>query len=112
MPDCQCVSMATGPLPGRSKIHGETNYSLSGLIDLDRYPLDRPDSNRYRRAVDHVRSGLRSVGCAIIKNMVRVDAVEVLSQEINDRKHTTHYSTQSINPYFHTEPKSDFPERL
>ena len=87
----------------------EPVYTLSSLVDLGRYPLDRPGSDRYRKSVDEARAGLRSMGCAVVKDMVRADAVEVLAREIRDRKHTTHYSTETINPYFHTEPNPDHP---
>ena len=73
------------------------------LIDVDAYPLDRPDSPSYRAAVDGARQALRNDGCAVVKDLVRPEAVEVLNDEIQARKHTTHYSTQVMNPYFHSE---------
>ena len=83
---------------------------LRELIDLERYPLDDPDSAAYLEAVDAARAGLRSVGCAVIKDLVRPDAVRRLDEEIVERKHTTHYSTQVMNPYFHTVRNEDFPD--
>ena len=37
----------------------------------------------------------------MLKNFVRPAGRERLGQEIWDRKHTTHFSTQVINPYLH-----------
>jgi len=86
-------------------------YTLNDLVDLDTWPIDQPESKGYGDAVDAARVGLRSVGCAVIKGLVRPAAVELLNQEIVERKHTTHYSTQVINPYFHMSPNPDYPDR-
>lgn len=86
-------------------------FNLASLLDLERYRLHEPNSAAYLAAVDDARSGLRSVGCAVIKDLVRPEAVDRLNSEIVERKRTTHFSTQTINPYFHPEPNPDFPDR-
>lgn len=86
-------------------------YQLADLVDLDRYPITDPTSGRYRAAVHEAKEGLRADGCAIAKNLVLPTAVRILSDEIVARKHTTHYSTQNINPYFHTKPEPAYPDR-
>jgi hypothetical protein len=83
---------------------------LDELLDLDRYPLLAPEHSSYRSAVDHAREGLRSVGCAVIPQIVRPAALALLSEEIGARKHLTHYSTSSINPYFHTQHDPAWPD--
>ena len=85
--------------------------ALADLVDLDRYPIDQPGSSGYQAAVDQARQWLHSVGCAVIKDLVKPEALRLLSTEIVDRKPTTHFSTQTMNPYFHTEFNDDFPER-
>lgn len=86
-------------------------HELRSLIDLDRYPIDAPESEGYAATVAQARHGLRSVGCAVIKDLVRPEALRVLSGEIVERKSATHYSKQTINPYFHTEVNPEFPDR-
>ncbi len=88
-----------------------TDITLSTLIDLDRYPIDRPASAEYRSVVEHARSALRATGCAIVRDLVRPSALEQLGSEIWDRKHTTHFSTQVINPYFHFHHNEEWPDR-
>ena len=85
--------------------------SLGELIDLETYPMDRPGSHAYDEIVDAARDGLRAVGCAVITDLVRPDALERLGAEIWERKPTTHFSTQVINPYFHFHHNDDYPER-
>lgn len=84
--------------------------SLDRLIDLDTFPIDQPGTPEYDRCVANAREGLRSVGCAVLRDFVRADAVDAINREIIDRKHTTHYSTQVINPYFHTTVDADYPD--
>jgi hypothetical protein len=84
---------------------------LSDLVDLDRYPLTSPDSPAWATAVAAARRELRHDGCAILRDLVRPGAVQLLNDEIVARKHTTHYSTETINPYFHTSGDPSLPER-
>ena len=88
-----------------------TVWTLDDLIDLDRYPIDRPDCPAYAAAVAQARTELRADGCAIVRDLVRGEAVRRLDDEIVLRKHTTHYSTDVINPYFHTSRSPDVPDR-
>ena len=82
---------------------------LNQLVDLVAHPIDDRRSGRYRAIVEQVRNDLRSVGCAVIRDFVTPATVDALSKEIMARKHTTHYSTQLMNPYFHTAVSPDFP---
>lgn len=86
----------------------EATITLAELVDLNRYPIDQPDSDGYRDAVAAAQADLGSVGCAVIKDLVLPDALERLGQEIWDRKSTTHFSTQVINPYFHFNHNPDY----
>ena len=84
--------------------------TLADIIDLERYPLDDFGSPLRLAAVERAQEELRRDGCAVISNLIRPEAVNVLDQEIRARKHTTHYSTQVINPYFHVAPDPAFPD--
>ncbi len=86
-------------------------YELADIINLDRCPVDKPGSPAYLAAVEQARAGLRVDGCAVIKDLLRPEAVRAISDEIVARKHTTHFSTQSINPYFHVMRDPNYPDR-
>jgi len=83
--------------------------TIEGLVDLDRYPIHDPANGRYREAVAEARSQLAATGCALNKDFVRPEALELFAREINERKPQTHFSRQDINPYFHTEINAGFP---
>ncbi len=78
------------------------------LFDLVAYPLGNPDDPRWAAAVDRARVALERVGCAVVPGLLLPEAVRLLDDEIRARKHTTHYSTQRINPYFHVDPNPAF----
>jgi hypothetical protein len=82
---------------------------LARLLDLDRYPLDRRDDPAVVAAIDDARSALEATGCAIVRGLVSSAGVAALDNEITERKQTTHYSTEVMNPYFHTTPDPAFP---
>ncbi len=84
---------------------------LERLIDLDTYPIGAPDSVAYAVAVASAREGLRAVGCAVVQDLLRPEGVRRLNDEVIARKHTTHFSTQMINPYFHVWPNPEYPQR-
>ncbi|MBT8239804.1 MAG: hypothetical protein KJN63_01090, partial [Acidimicrobiia bacterium] len=83
-------------------------YDISELVNLDIYPIHDPHSAGYVAAVDRARSQLADTGCALNKNFVRPDALELLAEEIEVNKPDTHFSVQSMNPYFHTELNPDY----
>jgi hypothetical protein len=85
-------------------------YRVDDLVDFDVYPLDETASPKYKVALSHAREQLQYDGCAVIKNLLRPTAVKIISQEIIARKQTTHFSTSSMNPYFHSTKNPDYPD--
>ncbi len=83
--------------------------TLEELIDTDRHPIHRPSDPAYRTLVAGARRGLQVEGCAVVRDLVRSDALGLLGAEIASRKSTTHFSAEAINPYFHTSPDHRYP---
>ncbi len=88
-----------------------TGIPLAELVDLVRYPLGDHHDPTLVDAIERARDELRADGCAVVRGLVRDEAVALLDAEIVARKHTTHYSTQVMNPYFHTTADPDSPDR-
>jgi hypothetical protein len=84
-------------------------YSISDLVNLETYPLHEPQGAGYRLVVQHARTQLAATGCALNKDFIHADGLRVLGEEIWATKPDTHYSTQKINPYFHTETNANYP---
>ena len=88
---------------------------LSQLIDTERYPLEGRDLSAsearhagYWEVVERARRGLRADGCAVLDRFVTDFGVRLLNDEIVAAKPQTHFSTQVINPYFHTHVNPEF----
>lgn len=88
---------------------------LGRLIDVDRYPLEGRGLSAsevrhvgYWGVVERARRGLRADGCAVLDRFVTDFGVRLLNDEIVDAKPQTHFSTQVINPYFHTHVNPEF----
>ena len=88
---------------------------LSRLIDFNRYPLEGRDllASESRHAaywdvVERARAGLRADGCALLNRFITDVGVQRLNDEIVAAKPRTHFSTQVINPYFHTHVNPEF----
>lgn len=79
---------------------------LASLLDLDRHPVDRPDSAGYAASLQAARDELAETGCAIVPGLVRPEALQRMVDEAKRLRDTVHFSTMSINPYFAgTDPK-------
>ncbi len=87
-----------------------TTMRLADLVDLDRYPIQDPASPTRAAAVAKAQLDLQRDGCAVIPNLIRAAGITTLDGEIRARKHATHYSTQVINPYFHTKVDPSYPD--
>jgi len=83
-------------------------YRIDELVDTDAYPILEPDSAAYANAVRVGQQQLQATGCALHKDFVRPEAVQVLASEIAANKPATHFSTQNMNPYFHTQVNDDY----
>ena len=109
--------MAIGRHPGNhdanyERCHKMTrSYCVDDLVDFNVYPLDETASPEYKIALFQAREQLQHDGCAVIKNLLRPTAVKIISQEIIARKQTTHFSTSSMNPYFHSTKNPDYPDQ-
>lgn len=84
---------------------------LGLVLDLDRYPLTRPRSLLYQQVVAKARDELAGDGCAVIRDLIRPEALAEMRSECLAIKPRTHYSKTTINAYFETEPDHDLPGR-
>jgi len=81
------------------------------LIDTDRYPLHDPTDPTRGQAVSAARAALHDDGCAVVRDIVPPGALAQLRDEIVGHLDVAHFSTERINPYFHTEPDPERPHR-
>jgi hypothetical protein len=80
--------------------------ALSAVIDLDRYPIDRPDSPEYVELIVRCREMLRADGACQLHGFMRPEAVSELVAEAEALRGSAHRTDDSHNAYFETDDPS------
>ncbi len=73
---------------------------LSDLIDLGRYPIDRPGSVAYELMIQDLRRELEEDGCAVLPGFAHSRGVHQLVAEANSVADQAHRSFGRTNVYF------------
>ncbi len=73
---------------------------LSALVDLGRYPLDRPGSAAWTRMIADVQRDLAADGCAVLPGFVHRQGVATLAAEADRVADKGHRSFSRTNAYF------------
>ncbi len=73
---------------------------LHDLVDLGRYPIDRPDSYGYRQLIADLRRDLDADGCAVLRSFVHEEGLERLIAEADEVAPKAHRSFNRTNAYF------------
>jgi hypothetical protein len=81
---------------------------VSRVVDLERYPI-HVDGEARRQLVADVQKDVRSVGCAVIKQFVKPEAIPALVAEGDRVSHLGHRNFNRTNPYF-TQLPADLPD--
>ena len=81
---------------------------VSRVVDLERYPI-HVDGEARRQLVADVQKDVRSVGCAVIKQFVKPEAIPALVAEGDKVSHLGHRNFNRTNPYF-TQLPADLPD--
>ena len=77
----------------------EKTLTAEMLINLKDYPIHK-DGPARDAVVAKVRDDLAQDGCAILKNFLTPEAIEMITQEADDVHHLAHRSFGRTNPYF------------
>ncbi len=73
---------------------------LHDLVDLGRYPIDRPDSYGYMQLIADLRRDLEVDGCAVLPGFVHEDGLGKLIAEADHVAPKAHRSFNRTNAYF------------
>ncbi|WP_300066775.1 hypothetical protein [uncultured Ruegeria sp.] len=73
---------------------------LHDLVDLGRYPIDRPDSPAYDRMIEDLQRELGQDGCAVMPGFVHPQGIELLVSEAEAVAPMAHRSFNRTNAYF------------
>ncbi|WP_424833385.1 HalD/BesD family halogenase [Ruegeria sp.] len=73
---------------------------LQDLVDLGRYPIDRPDSWAYAQLIKDLRRELDLDGCAVLPGFAHKDGLALLLEEADAVAPKAHRSYNRTNAYF------------
>lgn len=76
---------------------------LGEIVDLDRYPIDKPHKTKIQAVIEACRDRLDYDGCALIRDFIRPESLERMRAESDRLYNQTYWSEASHNPYFTTE---------
>ena len=80
---------------------------VTDVIDLDRYPIDRPGTAR-NAVVGTARAQVDTDGCAVLRGFVRPERIADLVAECDRTARYGHRNFNRTNPYFTTD-RDDLP---
>jgi len=70
--------------------------NIENLINLNNYPIHRPDSAEYLDIVKSVRLNLAEDGCAVLSNFLSVEGLETIANEAEERKSQAYYAESKL----------------
>ena len=86
----------------------QTTHSLT-WINTEKYPIDTPDAEVLKAAIDDVRGQLKANGCAVLKNFIRPEALAEMASEAAALSPLAHFTHAEATVYG-GEPDRSFPE--
>ena len=75
-------------------------FDPASLIDLDRYPIDRPDSGAFQRLLTSVQKDLDHSGCAVLKKFLNDDGIAAFVAEAENAAPQAYRAFNRTNAYF------------
>ena len=69
------------------------------FINIEKYPLHLPESELWQQVVSNIKTRLQSDGCAILKNFIKLEAVEQLKQEGQKIAPSAYTTIKKVNAY-------------
>ena len=65
------------------QIENEELNSIRDLIDLDKYPIDKPDSRSYDELIEFCQTQLRSFGSVDLPGFIRKEILQKMAEEVS-----------------------------
>ena len=66
----------------QTPIENEEFRSIRELIDLDKYPIDKPDSTAYDDLIEFCRAQLKSYGSVDLPGFIRHEVLQKMAEEV------------------------------
>ena len=74
-------------------------FTTTSLVNTERFPIDRRALTSYQGTVREARAGLEQQSCALLRNFIRGDALELMRREALELERGAVYVETAYNPY-------------
>lgn len=82
---------------------------LKDLVDLDRYPIDNPDGEKFKALVASCQAGLAEIGASVLEGFVRPEAIKRIVAKVDPKAPLAFHKVKQHNVYLEADDP-DFPE--
>lgn len=108
--------MQPASLPERPKLHNAQEIrenpramELADIVDVDRYPIDRPSSDAYRELVARCQRDLDACAAAQLPGFLRESVLPALLREACDAASVHAFANDALSNVYFTEPDDTLP---
>jgi hypothetical protein len=84
--------------------------TIERIVDLERYPVDRPGDPRYRELLEQGRRALAERSLFTMPGFVRRDMIAPMARELAELEPRSARFERARNAYDYASPESDWPE--
>ncbi|WP_158937296.1 hypothetical protein [Burkholderia sp. S171] len=77
----------------------DTQIALNDLVNVQKYPIYGRDDPLLQEKIGAFREELELTGCAVIRDFIRPERIEVLQNESRQLSRFAYFSHRKVNPY-------------
>ena len=74
--------------------------NLSYFIDIKNFPINEPESAKYKKIVKEAQEALEFDGCYVLPSIVNKEAINDMRAESTKIESLAHYTSNKVNVYF------------
>ena len=74
--------------------------NLSYFIDIKNFPINEPESAKYKKIVKEAQEALEFDGCYVLPSIVNKEAINDMREESTKIESLAHYTSNKVNVYF------------
>ena len=89
--------------------------NLSYFVDLKKFPINDPESPKFKKIIEEARESIAIDGCYVLKSIINMDAIQTMQKEATSIEALAYYTTNKVNVYFSKDDSSypkDHPRRF
>lgn len=91
--------MTTSTQHSLTQTSAENSKDGHHLVNLDAYPIDKPDSEAWSTCVKHIKNDLHQDGCSVLKGFVKPNILFLLRNQSLKLENEAYFKQETVNAY-------------